>query len=69
MSWEMDVDFGMPQATVLNPLQYLAFITDLPKVVDCSIKLFADDFIINLHDQRIHPTTKVLSALDKWEKD
>lgn len=50
MSWEMDVDFGMPQATVLDPLQYLAFITDLPKVVDCSIKLFADDFIINLHD-------------------
>ena len=34
---------GVPQGSVLGPLLFLLFVDDIPSVVDCSVKMFADD--------------------------
>ena len=38
----------MPHGSVLGPILFIYFINDLPDVVDCSIKIFADDTKIYL---------------------
>ena len=33
----------IPQGSVLGPLLFVMFVIDLPKIVQCGVKLFADD--------------------------
>ncbi|KAK3087936.1 hypothetical protein FSP39_012625 [Pinctada imbricata] len=71
-SEEAEVDSGVPQGTVLGPLLFLAFINDLPEVVDSPVRLFADDCLIyrtitSKGDSEI--LQKDLAVLQQWEVD
>ena len=37
------VGSGVPQENVLGPFLFTIYISDMPEIVDCSIRLFADD--------------------------
>ena len=69
---EAQVTSGVPQGTVLGPLLFLAFINDLPSVVDSQAKLFADDCLLFRPIDSLHDSNKLqedLTALEKWESD
>ena len=34
---------GIPQGSVLGPLLFLLYVNDIPEVVHCTLKMFADD--------------------------
>ena len=46
LSKEVKVTSGVPQGSVLGPSMFLAYINDIWRNVDSSIRLFADDCII-----------------------
>ena len=39
----VDVISGVPQGSVLRPILFLIYVNDIPEMVNCSIKMFADD--------------------------
>ena len=63
------VTSGIPQGSVLGPILFLIFINDLTDVLNCCMKLFADDAklympIINYHNEEI--LQQNLDNSDKW---
>ena len=53
---------GIPQGSVLGPILFVIFINDLPEIVSCGIKLFADD-------AKIYRTVNSMEDCDDLQKD
>ena len=62
---------GVPQGSVLGPTLFIAFVNDMPNVVDSSIKIFADDTklfrkVPTTQDRRLLQND--LDAIAEWSK-
>ena len=67
------VSSGVPQGSVLGPCLFIYFINDLPEVIKCLSKIFADDTkayksILSVSDSEILQTSinKMVEWTDKW---
>ena len=66
------VTSGVPQGTVLGPLLFLVYINDLPKEVNSTSRLFADDCLLYRIIRSEADTIKLQEDLDRlqmWEKN
>jgi len=62
LSEEVRVTSGVPQANVIGPLLFLAYVNDIWRNVESNIQLFADDCIICRK-------VTVSSGIDKLQTD
>jgi len=46
LSEEVRVTSGVPQWSVLGPLQFLAYVNDISRNIESTIRLFTDDCVI-----------------------
>ena len=59
------VTSGVPQGSVLGPILFVIYINDLPDVIQCCIRLFADDSKIYCRVSRIEHVEILQSCLNK----
>ena len=66
------VTSGVPQGSVLGPILFIYYINDMPDVVDCFIKIFADDAKTSSEITSIDDSVKLqgsLNNLSSWTDD
>jgi len=60
-----DVTSGVPQGSVLGPTLFIYYINDMPDVLDCLIKIFADDTKIYSTVNNVSDALALQSNVDK----
>ena len=73
ISEQVSVTSGVPQGSVLGPILFIYYINDLPDLVDCRTKIFADDTkaystIMSIDDRDLLQTNinRLVNWTDTW---
>jgi len=69
LSEEVRVTSGVPQGSVLGPLLFLAYVNDIWRNTESTIRLFADDCVINrkiINNAEMEKLQKDLDRLGEW---
>jgi hypothetical protein len=72
LSEEVRVTCGVPQRSVLEPLLFLAYVNDIWRNIESTIRLFADDCVIYrkiINNEDIEKLQKDLDRLEEWAVD
>jgi hypothetical protein len=68
LSEEVRVTSGVPQGSVLGPLLFLAYVNDISRNTESTIRLFADDCVIYRKIINKKDTEKLQKDLDRLEE-
>ena len=70
LSAEVRITSGVPQGSVLGPLLFLAYVNDIWRNIESTVRLFADDYVIYrkiINNEDMEKLQKDLYRLGEWE--